>query len=184
MRLRRRQNAFVSSEIIRTCPKHSKTQRVCQKITSPLFNRTFSEKSFFHDFQLFFPAEIVWKNATFQNSKFWKFCKNLIFTKSVVGSFWRCFSTNLFVWSCFKHVSTICKPWKAFLDPTEAYFGQSPDKKPKIAIFWRKIRLFARFYLKCASEGAKMLLWARKSLEHVQNIPKLKGFVKKSLPHR
>ena len=97
-------NVFSSSDIDRTHPNWSKTNRVCQKITSPSLNRDFLENFIFQNFQLSFPTENEMENHHFPKSKNWKKCKILIFVKSCLESFWWCFSANLLVWGYLKHV--------------------------------------------------------------------------------
>ena len=91
-KIRRRmlQNGILSPEIKRTHPNWSKTNRVCQKITSLSLNRDFLAKLNFWNFHLSFPAENERENSHFSKLKFWKKCKNLTFQKNCLESFWWC----------------------------------------------------------------------------------------------
>ena len=62
-----------------------------------------------HDFS----AGFLLENHHFPKFKFWKKCKKLIFTKSALGSFWWCFSTNPLVWGQFGCVFSLWKTQRA-----------------------------------------------------------------------
>ena len=187
-KIRRRmlQNAILSPEIERTNPNWSKTNRVCQKITSLSLNRDFLAKLNFWNFHLSFPAENERENSHFSKLKFWKKCKILTFQKSCLESFWWCLSANPLVWGWFGCVLEACRSQNTFFWHGEAYFGRNSQMKLNLAQkcqFWLGKWQFWLLGQKCAAGCFKMQFWARKSKEHIRNNLKLTGFAKNSLPY-
>ena len=134
-------NVFLSSGIGRTHPNWSKTNRVCQKMTSPSLKRNFLENSILDDFQLSFPAENALKNHHFQKLKFWKKMQNFDFSKKLfrmILTMFKCKPFGLGIVSmCF---FTLPAPESIFLAPRGIFLNIFS----KVAIFDLKMPFFSR----------------------------------------